>query len=47
MGIIAFGFGAVPRPKFVVFPLNAFTLNVSFASGAVEAEENSGFKDIL
>jgi hypothetical protein len=44
-----FGLGALQRPKFVVFPLNAFTLNVNFASGAAAAgaAENSGFKDIL
>jgi len=48
-GVIDFGLGAAQRPKLVVFPLNAFTLNVSFASGAVEAdaEEKLEFKDIL
>jgi len=48
--ITAFGLGPRPRLKFVVLPLNALMLNVSFASGAAAAaaeEEEKGFKDIL
>ena len=52
---IAFGFGAGPRLKFVVFPLNALLLKVIFAEGDsdanaesdAEAEAEKGFKDIL
>lgn len=53
-GIIAdFGLGLDrPRLKFVVLPLNALMLKVSFASGeaaaaAAEAAKEEGFKDIL
>jgi hypothetical protein len=52
---IAFGFGAGPRLKFVVFPLNALMLKVIFAEGdsdanaesEAEVEAEKGFKDIL
>jgi hypothetical protein len=50
--IIDFGLGAEQPPKLVLFPLNALTLKVNFASGAAEAavaqaEEKESFKDIL
>lgn len=48
-GIIAdFGLGLDRlRLKFVVLPLNALMLKVSFASGEAEAAKEEGFKDIL
>jgi len=48
--VIDFGLGAEQPPKLVLFPLNALTLKVNFASGAAaEAAEveKAGFKDIL
>jgi hypothetical protein len=45
-----FGFGAGPRLKFVVLPLNALILKDNFAQGCSEAKEVSlefGFKLIL
>jgi len=52
---IAFGFGAGPRLKFVVLPLNALMFKENLAEGdsdanaesQVEAEVEKGFKDIL
>jgi hypothetical protein len=48
--VIDFGLGAEQPPKLVLFPLNALTLKVNFASGAdrrPSAEEKESFKDIL
>jgi hypothetical protein len=52
---MALAFGAGPRLKFVLFPLNALMLKVIFAEGDsdanaesdAEAEAEKGFKDIL
>ena len=55
--MVNFGFGAGPRLKFVVFPLNALMLKDNFAEGdsdanaeseaEAKAEAEKGFKDIL